>query len=255
MENLIRPKSEVQALYNTRLKYYKDKIEVATFSKKIFNPNKLELVRELNKSRHIKKEEKRIRHDSMRRAKNKAFDICYSNEWQYFITFTLDKTKIDRYDIEIINKKLKQWLKDRVRRNNLKYIIFPERHQDGAIHFHGLCSGDLKLKDSGLLTKNNQKIYNAGAWTYGYSTAILLDSQTERIINYVIKYINKEQEKIFGNYYFAGGRGLVREVPTDYISTNFYEADGKLYDIPNTKMRVKYHTIFLKSNVSRETKK
>ena len=47
-------------------------------------------------------EEKRIRYDNMKRAIDKAFEIGLCNEFQYFITLTLDKTKIDRYDPEKI---------------------------------------------------------------------------------------------------------------------------------------------------------
>ena len=74
-------------------------------------------------------EEKRIRYDNMKRAIDKAFEIGLCNEFQYFITLTLDKTKIDRYDPEKIYKKLRVWLSNMVQRHQMDYILFPEYHK------------------------------------------------------------------------------------------------------------------------------
>lgn len=179
-----------------------------------------------------------IRMDSLKRTKEKIKDIAYANKFQYFVTFTLDGEKIDRYDNELILKRLKNWL--RCQAKDFKYLIIPELHKDGAVHFHGLVSGWLKMKDSGLKTKNGQAIYNVGKWGLGFSTAVKLEGSYERIVNYIVKYITKDNAMIFGKSYFAGGRGLKREVPTRYENIDFNEVDAKVYNIPQAGMSVKY---------------
>jgi hypothetical protein len=54
-----------------------------------------------------------------------------------------------------------------------------------------------------------------------------------------MKYITKQPEKIFGNYYFAGGN-LKRTVPTEYCNCDFDEIEAKEYFIKNANMSVKY---------------
>ena len=179
----------------------------------------------------------------MKRAKDKGMEIAFANEWQYFITFTLDSKKINRYDKTEILRSFTNWLDNMARRRNLKYFIFPEYHEDGAIHFHGLCSGMLSLALSGHYTEAGQPIYNCTNWTLGFTSVVILEGPKERIVNYIMKYITKENEKVFGNTYFAGGKGLVREVPTQYENMSFEEMEGKEYMVPDTGMRVKYQTI------------
>ena len=82
------------------------------------------------------------------------------------------------------------------------------------------------------------------AWKYGFSTAIKLEGQYSKVVNYISKYISKDSEKIFGNYYFAGGKGLKREVETEYFNLNFENFEGKYYKIPNTNLGVKYLDIY-----------
>lgn len=50
----------------------------------------------------MKDPNKQVRTDSMKRAIDKAYEIGLSNNFQYFVTLTLDETKIDRYNPSII---------------------------------------------------------------------------------------------------------------------------------------------------------
>lgn len=188
------------------------------------------------------------RTDSIKRAIDKAFEIGLANDFKYFITLTLDKEKIDRYDRVLIYKKLRSWLCNRVQRNKMDYILFPEYHklEDGqterAIHFHGLVNAEgLDLVDSGRKTKAGQEIFNLTNWKYGFSTVIELDGRTA-IVRYVTKYITKGNEKIFGKYYLSGGKTLKREVPAEYLNLDYNEFDGQEYHIPAAGMSVKYKT-------------
>lgn len=215
---------------------------MTVFSVKIYNPFKHELICPVKRKKFSRKKfnEVESRSDSLKRTKEKAFDIAMANDFDYFVTFTLDSEKIDRYDKDIVLKKFKKWLQHQVERKNFKYIIFPEYHKDNAIHFHGLCSGNIKLSDSGKKTKAGQTIYNSDSWKYGFSSIIKLEGSYERVVNYITKYISKDNHKIFGKYYFAGGRGLRREVPTIYTNTEWNEVQGKVYHIPQAGISVKY---------------
>lgn len=75
----------------------------------------------------------------------------------------------------------------------MSYLIFPERHKDGAVHFHGLVSGNLKMSDSGRKTSRGQAILNCESWTLGFSTSVLLDDSKANVCGYIMKYITKEQ--------------------------------------------------------------
>lgn len=127
-------------LYNSRIKIYPNDIfKYTVFNKLIFNPYNAELInKNNNRVDYIKSDKPVTRDDSIKRAKDKIFDIAFVNSslWQFFITLTLDKTKIDRYDKKEINKRLKSWLHNMSTNYNLNYLIIPEYHKDGAIHFH-----------------------------------------------------------------------------------------------------------------------
>lgn len=238
---------------NAKVRFYPDKskVKIACWNKPIYVPegyckaefnffNKLEEEKNSVASDeatkiHKKEAEKPLkatvdknRADSMRRAKNKIFEIAIANKWDYMLTFTLDSAKIDRYEPEIVLKSVGKWLDNQVQRNGLCYLIVPELHKDGAIHFHGLARGDLKMKKSGTYkipgkkkpvkintltrrglkpdSKNVKVVYNVESFPYGFSTAVELDENAERVAVYMTKYITKDLQKIFGSYYKAGGK-------------------------------------------------
>ncbi len=170
-----------------------------------------------------------VRGDSMRRARQAVFDIARLNDFFHFITWTLDGEKIDRYNPHEVSKKLKYFLDNMSRRKGLKYLVIPEHHKDGALHMHGLVAGDYKLTNTGKHTKGGQPIYNMPDWSLGFSTAIPLDNQKERIANYITKYISKDFKKIFGSFYYAGGHGLQRKPDTVLLDVPYSDIDAKAY--------------------------
>ncbi len=292
---ILRPVSEPDIKFNCRVKYFPgDKISIACFSKPIFNPYKAELhgkekkpfesLKEYNPEtgemaykfvegktilcpftgKYVplviekRKKNNEIRSDSIKRAIDKAFEIGLANDFQYFITLTLDETKIDRYDTKKIYKKLRDWLSNRVKRNQMDYILFPEYHKlregetERAIHFHGLINAqNLTLINSGRTTKNGQVIYNLDNWKYGFSTAIELDG-SPAVVSYVTKYITKDNTRIFGKTYFSGGRTLKREVPTDYMNKDYISFEGQEYFISSANMSVKYKVFNLDFDIPGE---
>jgi hypothetical protein len=142
---------------------------------------------------------------SMRRARACVRRLALANEFRWFVTLTLDQSKIDRYDPAVIVRKLNQWCSNQVKRKGLKYILVPERHKDGAIHFHGLFSDSLEFVDSGVKDGQGHAIYNLPGWTLGFTAAIELYGDYAGAVAYVCKYIGKQGEKPAGRWYYSGG--------------------------------------------------
>lgn len=188
-----------------------------------------------------------VRADSMKRAKEKIFDIAMCNQFDYFITWTLSKEKIDRYDPMEVSKKLKKFLQNIATRKNVRYLVIPEYHADGAIHMHGLISGNLKMVDSGKRTKvekgskaASKIIYNMPEWTLGFSTAIPIDGEQEVLSKYMTKYITKDFRKIFGAFYYAGGKGLVRRPEIRVYDSDYQAFDEKEFRPDGVNLWFKY---------------
>ena len=177
-----------------------------------------------------------------RRARAKLRDIALCTPFRYFVTLTLDREKVDRYDMAVITKKLNNWLDNQVRRHGLSYVLVPERHRDGAIHFHGFFNDALPVIDSGTLTNipgrkrpgrprseaqrktwleaGARVVYNLPAWHLGFTTAIELYGEYSKAVAYVCKYIGKQTRaadprgaaaealpagKVGGRWYYSGG--------------------------------------------------
>ncbi len=65
---------------------------------------------------------------------------------------TLDPARVNRYDVREVTRHLNHWLDNQVRRKGLAYVLVPERHKDGAIHFHGFFNDALEARDSGTVS-------------------------------------------------------------------------------------------------------
>lgn len=258
--------------YNQRIKTYPNGTKIiTTFNKTVFNPlhNKREnFCDDREVVDRLPWTDYDTRLDNLKRAREKVFDIAFMNNFDYFITLTFDPKKINSHDEDLINKTIKNWFNNMVKRHNFKYLAVPEYHKSGRIHFHLLCSGDLKLIDSGTVliperdkpvklstakkyskdSSKYKKVYNLENWNYGWSTAIEFTvcedgaQGTTAIAKYLTKYITKDLIKVLKNYYYAGGH-VVREVPTEYRIYAFDFIDAPEIEIPGTALKVKYQTI------------
>ena len=171
-----------------------------------FNDEKLEWMKEIvEKSPDMVSDSLRV---SRSRTIKKIYDIGRSNYWDWFLTFTFSPDKVDRYDFSICSKKLSFWLNNmRKRSPDMKYLVVPEQHKDGAWHFHGLFSNvnDSEFVDSGKCTDKGQKIFNVGKYKLGFTEAIQLDGSFA-VVSYICKYITKklcEQTKGKKRYWFS----------------------------------------------------
>lgn len=186
---------------------------------------------------------------SRARAKAAIRDIALCNAFSYFFTWTLSADLIDRYDADIVSKKVQTFLKNASYRKGFRYVCVPELHKDGAIHFHGLCNlGNVKVQRAfdprtgfPLSTKRGQPIFNMMDWPYGFSTCIPIDGNYERTCNYLTKYISKSSEKIFGKWYFSS-RDLIKRPAIELISGGV-DYDGFLQDNPDLPVVSLYRDI------------
>lgn len=235
---------ERDVLKNTRYKFVKVNgvekcVETLWFDRPKFNPTKATPEKQITKNRNYTKpteeaqELNRIR--SIKRARQSAFDYVLCTEaLDTFVTLTLDKEVIDRYDYDVIIKKFNSWLDNSVRRRGLMYVLVPEFHKDGAIHFHGFMNSEvLKLVDSGV-KKGEQTIYNIGIYPFGFSTGIVLDNSTDcriKVSKYIWKYINKNVNSapIGGRYYLHGGK--LQKPRFEYDNKLCDEIDGDMFSI------------------------
>lgn len=157
---------------------------------------------------------------SMNRSKDNLMDILKSNDFDFFVTLTFDKNKIDRLDDKETRKKFTQWTNNITRNlQNLYYVAVPEYHKKGGLHFHLLIGGviaeDLGLKDSGKIVKSGrckgQTIYNVTKWSKGFSTATKI-FDTNAVKYYLSKYLTKGKvdPRFYGKKGFYVSRNINR---------------------------------------------
>lgn len=94
---------------------------------------------------------------AVRRARAQVRDIALCTPFRWFVTLTLDPARVNRYDVREVTRHLNHWLDNQVRRKGLAYVLVPERHKDGAIHFHGFFNDALEARDSGTVSLPGQK--------------------------------------------------------------------------------------------------
>lgn len=222
--------------YNLKIKYYNKmykKYEYSSFDKikgfsKHIRHNGSSTIEELEE---LKKYQLSIR-------KNKISDLALNNKdrFQYFITLTFDDNLVNSYSHENVQKKLKNWI-DTQRRNNpnMYYILVPELHKSGRIHFHGIVGNvpNWKLKQAinpntgKEIIKDGARIYNLTNYKLGFTTVSKI-KDSEKVCNYITKYITKELLNLKNkkNYWFS--RNL--EYPKEEY---YYCTEEELFDIIN----------------------
>jgi hypothetical protein len=189
------------------------------------------------------------RERSMRRARAKVRRLALANEFRWFVTLTLDPEKVDSHDGAAVVKALNAWCSNAVQRQGLRYILVPERHKKGGIHFHGFFSDSMEAVDSGTmkppgggkprkprskaqreewLRNGGQVVYNLPRWTYGFTTAMELYGDYPAAVAYVCKYIGKDGEKPAGRWYYSGGD--LREPEVAYAEISPAELAGEYGD-------------------------
>ena len=145
--------------------------------------------------------------NSLSRTRKRIFEIAACNPWEWFFTGTLDGEKCDRNDLNRTFKALSQFIRDfrKATGEDVKYLIVPEQHKNGAWHFHGLLHGlsesqMFKFCTSDKIPLRIKRTIQSGTdvWTwrayadkFGYSTITRVRDE-HAVACYVTKYITKD---------------------------------------------------------------
>ena len=115
------------------------------------------------------------------------------NEWDYFVTFTINPSLWDSFDLRTFYKSFSSYFNNlNYRRKDCKkliYVLIPEQHKSGAWHFHGLMSG---IPESHLeYNKNGYLDYPKLRDKFGFCSLSPIRDH-EAVALYITKYITKD---------------------------------------------------------------
>lgn len=185
--------------------------------------------------------------DAKFRAKRQVIEYTMNNVFNWFVTITFDKNKIDRFNVQLLENKVLQWLNNtRINYGNkAQYILVPEYHKNGAIHYHAL----INLENDKL-----RFLYNHDQWKkpvykdrllfnkFGRNQWISIETYNEPVGLYLSKYITKLPDKMNNRYYFVS-KGLNKSERLKY--------DDKIMDYLQDRMPIAqthFATIYRFSN-------
>lgn len=185
---------QIQTRIYSHLIYTGEKEKADTSDREI-NPFDGKKTREVYDFKDLDKEAERYMMTSLKKSKAKIYDLSRANVWDWFVTLTFAPDAVNRYDYDDCSTKLRKWLNNMRTRSedDFRYLVVPERHQDGAFHFHGLFANadSLGIVDSGHVTKSGDKIYNIGRYKFGFTTATAV-KENDSVTKYITKYTTKD---------------------------------------------------------------
>jgi len=181
------------------------------------------------------------REASIRKSKTKIADIVECNKWDLWLTFTFDPKKVAPDNHEEGRRRLTKWLENQQKRHGkMQYILVPEHHKSGALHFHILMQGfkgkliegrNAKKGGTLLKTKSGKQIWVVKSWsrTNGWANGVYVDNHP-KLASYLTKYITKDMPLLPGKKRYWASKGVKR--PQTKLNTGFTEADGfkKVYE-------------------------
>lgn len=162
------------------------------------------------------------------RARKNVLELALCNPWDWFGTFTLDKEKYNRYDLEKFHKDFTQWIRDQRKKTGapIRFLLVPELHQDGAWHIHGLLysvPGLVSFRDlrTQLHTRVPDKLVDGDfyCWMdfhqkFGFCSLGAIRDPIG-VSHYIAKYITKSTDESgvdVGKHLYYCSRGLDRSV-------------------------------------------
>lgn len=173
------------------------------------------------------------------RARSKIREYGFCNDWDYFMTQTLRPNGNDRFDLKLFQRSFSQMVRDLRKKTGaeIRYLIVPERHKNGAWHLHGLLAGiPPDLLECFTLDQHlpyyirrkllkGEEIYNCPIFAehFGYVTIEPLRDK-DKAVSYITKYITKNLAKSvseMGAHMFYASKGLqhARELERGALNT------------------------------------
>lgn len=163
---------------------------------------------------------------NLARARRTIRDLILCNPFRFFCTFTFSDSKIDRYDYKACKKAITKFFDNfRTRHaSHFIYMLVPERHKDGAWHFHGLVAGipagefytpefityrDRRSQELKVI-RNTKGYMRWRRWPYGHFDCSVIKDY-EASATYVSKYITKDLISVMkGAHLYFSSKGLRR---------------------------------------------
>lgn len=180
---------------------------------------------------------------SVRRSRAVIRDLVVCNEFELFCTFTFSPKKYDRYNFNVLKDVMIRWLNNQRRAHSpgLQYLVIPEFHKDGAIHFHALLKnyrGRLKQGKG-----KNSNVFNLPSFRGGFTTCSKMDDNHEAVAQYVSKYITKDLISVFNKNRYFCSKYLKRPIKyhNKMIWLPHFKDAKKVYD-------TKYYETYLLEN-------
>ncbi|MEA4896597.1 MAG: hypothetical protein VB064_15240 [Oscillospiraceae bacterium] len=179
---------------------------------------------------------------SRARSMIKQYGLC--NDWDYFVTLTLDKEKYNRYELGKFKSDLIRFACDirkkykKVDNRRLSYVFVPENHKDGAWHMHGLLYGVpesavcpfVKGKHPDYLVDHGFLNWPDYAAKFGFVSLGVIRDKVGTVL-YTTKYINKDIKALAdmkGNHLYLHSNPLKKAEKVADIYGNYAELDSKL---------------------------
>lgn len=162
------------------------------------------------------------------RRRIRGYALCNSFRW--FVTLTFDPEKVDSFDYETAKATLLKWCR-RMRDSyeQFDYLLIPELHKSGAVHFHGLLD-DIPAhfvkaanpKTGKPIIRHGRQVYNLTEWKYGFSDCEEIESP-ERAASYITKYVTTAlltDKKMYNKKRYFNSQGLEKPAVTFDMSDN-----------------------------------
>lgn len=188
----------------------------------------------------------------LKQVKTNIIDLAYNNKdkFEYFITLTFSDQEIGEYSHDRAVELLVKWINNQKHQNkNMSYILVPEFHKSGRLHFHGLVGNvpkwklkkAINAKTGKSMKVNNTQIYNLDNYKLGFTTISKIKDK-EKVTNYISKYATKELITLKSKKRYWYSRDLKKpKIELDYIDTSlfkyFNDKDIKYSDVFKTDNR------------------
>lgn len=156
----------------------------------------------------VSREASDYRQASVVRSRRMVEQLFYSNKFRYFVTLTVAPgSGVQRNDLSAVKQKLTRVLNRLTKLYSCKYLLVPDFHADGSIHFHGFFD----ICDEALRRCGSFRLFKQGARAPKFYSPLinrLLGRNDFRPLfrcfgksscNYVLKYVTKAADLVRGD--------------------------------------------------------
>lgn len=247
---------QVRAIYNSKVKLFKDgSMQGVHWS---YNVEKGRVQQQTcHNGTSTQEELENYAKKHLKRCKSNIIDIALNNcsQFEYFITLTFNSNEFPNgiYSHDNAIKLLSKWLNNQRHQNkDMCYLIVPEFHKSGRLHFHGLVGNVSKWKlveainpkTCKPIKENGLQIYNLLNYKLGFTTLSFIQDK-QKVSNYIAKYATKELIDLkFKKRYWYSKNLQLPKLEYLYLEDNDSLLDEWLF----SKSNISYYTQIEKEN-------